>query len=122
VKETDALFSSAFELRVWLDSEKVVALTAQGHWPTPETANIWRTFRESFAPATSSAWSEYRFNARVFWRDGKPPSAGQPVQVYSDPETGDPLVLSESAELLGQLRAPLNPSRQGLARFRPRES
>jgi hypothetical protein len=116
VQETGALFSSAFELRLWLDSEEVAALTEQGNWPTPETADIWRIFRESFSRVTSRAWSEHLFQAPVTWEDDRSPPGGKPVRLYSHPQTGDALVLSEGAELLGQLRAPLNPRRQGLAR------
>jgi superfamily II DNA/RNA helicase len=116
VQDTEAEFSSAAELRLWLDSPEVSALTDRGNWPTPETAEMWRSFRASFSPVASRAWSDHRFTAQVAWRNGKSPPGGQPVRLYSHPESGAALVLSESAELLGQLRAPLNPLRKGLAR------
>ena len=115
-QETGALFSSVFELRLWLDSEEVGLLTTQGDWPTPETTDMWQSFRESFWPVTSRAWGEHRLTAQVVWQNGSAPPGGQPVRLYSHPETRDAFVLSESAEFLGRLRAPLNPRRQGLAR------
>jgi hypothetical protein len=115
-QETSAEFSSAFELRLWLDSPEVAAITDQGNWPTRETTEMWRSFRASFSPVASRAWSEHRFSAQVAWRTGYVPPAGHPVRLYSHPETGAALVLSESAELLGQVRASLNSRRQGLAR------
>jgi hypothetical protein len=65
-------------------------------------------------------WSEHRFIASVSWETGPLPE-GQPVRIYSHPETGDPIVLSGSAERLGRLQAPLNPRRVGLARTTVRE-
>ena len=88
VQETGALFSSTLELRLWLYSEQIAALTEQGNWPTLETADIWRGFRESFSPVTSHAWSEHRFTAQVAWQGGGAPAGSQPVRLYSHPETG----------------------------------
>jgi hypothetical protein len=116
VQETGAEFSSAAELRLWLDSPEIVALTDHGDWPTPETATMWQSFRASFSPVANRAWSEHLFHAHVTWLDARRPPPGQPVRLYNHPDTGEPLVLSESAELLGQLRAPLNPQRKGLTR------
>lgn len=117
VTDTNAQFSSAFELRLWLESEEVAVLTDRGDWPTLETAEIWRSFRASFSPITSRVWSEHRFTAPVTWESGLgPPPAGQPVRIYNHPKTGEPMVLSGAADRLGRLGAPLNPQRQGLAR------
>jgi hypothetical protein len=117
VTDTNAQFSSAFELRLWLDSEEVAALTDRGDWPTLETAEIWRSFRAGFSPITSRVWSEHRFTAPVTWESGLgPPPAGHPVRIYNHPKTGEPMVLSGAADRLGRLGAPLNPQRQGLAR------
>lgn len=117
VQETNAQFSSAFELRQWLESAEIVALTNQAGWPTPDTADMWRTFRAGFSPTTSKVWSEHQFIARVAWESKTdPPIQGQPVRLYSHPETGDPIVMSGNAERLGLLQAPLNPHRLGLAR------
>jgi hypothetical protein len=116
VQDAGADFSSAFELRLWLDSPEVAAFTDKGNWPTPETAEMWLTFRASFSPVASRAWNEHLFHAQVTWLDGRRPPPGQPVRLYNHPDTGEALVLSESAELLGRLPHPLNPRRQGLVR------
>jgi len=115
VRQTNAQFESARELRQWLDSEEVVALSDRGDWPTPETADMWRTFRASFVPITTRVWSERRFTARVAWQNAAPPAA-EPVKLINHPMTGEPLVLSGDASRLGRLLAPLNPRREGLVR------
>ena len=116
VRETGAHFLSAFELRQWLDSEQVVALTDQGEWPTPETSEMWRTFRASFSPVATRVWSEHRFTARVTWQSGAAPPEGMPVKLYNDPANNEPVVLSSDANFLGTLASQLNPRRQGLVR------
>jgi hypothetical protein len=107
IQETNAQFSSAWELRQWLDSEDIVARTNQGNWPTPETADMWQMFRASFAPLTTRVWKENRFTARVIWDDTSPP-AREPVRLWNHATTGEPIVLSADASRLGTLQSPLN--------------
>jgi len=62
-------------------------------------------------------WNERTYSVPVSWspESGPPPSA-QPVRIYSDPASGDPLVLSANAMRLGRLESEqeLNPNPDGL--------
>ena len=102
VEETEATFSDRRELSQWLESNEVLALTSRPNWPTAETAEQWRIFVESFTPRAESIWKEQLFERDVDWK-ASPPESGTPVRLVTTAEDGT-LVLSPSAQKLGQLR------------------
>lgn len=102
VEETEATFSDRRELSKWLESHEVLTLTLQPNWPTAETAEQWRIFVESFTPRAESIWKEQLFERDVDWK-ASPPESGTPVRLVTTAEDGT-LVLSPSAQKLGQLR------------------
>jgi hypothetical protein len=114
VTDTNAQFESAGQLRAWLSSEEIANLTNAGNWPTPETAEMWRTFRESFAPAAQALWAERRYLAQTNW-DGAVPVEGSPLHIRPAPE-GLPYVLAPDGAVLGRMNAALNPANKGLLR------
>lgn len=76
-----------------------------------------RSVQNELFPNYGEVWSERQYTASVTWeREGDLPPVGYSVRIYSHPETGESLVLSNSAERLGRLEAPLNPQRTGLSR------
>jgi superfamily II DNA/RNA helicase len=113
IMDTDAQFSNVFELRQWLDSEDINALTDLGDWPTSETAPIWRAFKAAFSPAATALWNKYEREMPATWLS-EPPEAGSPVRIYDRP--GETAVLSPSCEWIGTLDVNLNEHRQGLVR------
>ncbi|WP_305970503.1 MULTISPECIES: DEAD/DEAH box helicase [unclassified Mameliella] len=113
VTDTGTNFQTGAELRQWLNSESVTAWSAQPDWPTPDTRDMWLAFTRSFAPADSLVWTDRRYWANVEWR-GVQPAAGSPVQVHH--MAGQPQVLAPDGELLGTVKAALNPGRVGLMR------
>ncbi len=89
-----ATIRNCAELRQWLNSEVVIAPTELADWPTPETARMWSTFWNNFTPRATSVWSERSYSVPASWNAGsEPPPGGQAVRIYSDPESGDALVL-----------------------------
>jgi hypothetical protein len=117
VEDTDAQFTSGTELRQWLNSDIVAALTELGDWPTPETAQMWSAFSNNFTPRATSVWSERVYSVPAAWgAEADSPPSGQAVRIYSDPESGDAFVLSANAIRLGRLESEhdLNPNRAGL--------
>ncbi|MGJ5051641.1 DEAD/DEAH box helicase [Bradyrhizobium oligotrophicum] len=114
VNDTNADFGSGGQLRAWLSSNEVSALTDAGNWPTPETAELWRTFRASFAPTVQTIWEERAYVAEVLW-DGEAPAVSSPVHVRPA-EDGLPYVLAPDASIVGRLNASLNPAYKGLLR------
>ena len=115
VQDTNAEFTTTNELRQWLRSDAVLVLTTAGDWPTPETADMWVSFRSSFVPQVMAVWSERNYSVPVSWtEDANLPPVGQSVRIFHDPDSGTPLVLSASATKLGRLEGSLNPNRVGL--------
>jgi DEAD/DEAH box helicase/Helicase conserved C-terminal domain len=114
VSDTAATFSNAFELKQWLVSDAVKALTLQADWPTAETKAIWTTFVVGFTPLASNTWKEQKYQADVDWFAGIEPVAGTPVRLHH--LNNMPVVLSHDGLPLGNLNASLNPARRGLVR------
>jgi superfamily II DNA/RNA helicase len=114
VSDTAATLSNAFELRQWLASDAVAALSLLPDWPTAETKTMWTSFVQSFVPREASIWKEHRYWAWVVWRPDSEQAAGTPVRVHH--LNGQPAVLSSDGIHVGDLNVPLNPARQGLVR------
>lgn len=112
VRDTGATFENGTGLKDWLDSDDVSALTEQDNWPTPETADMWRSFRGSFSLHEGAIWKEHSYRVPIIWR--RRPPAGQPVRLCEHPVTSEPAVLSDAGVYLGRLEAPLNAARRGL--------
>ncbi len=59
--ETDAAdFGTGPEMRAWLESEEIIARTATGYWPTPDTAELWKRFREDSLRVAVASWRVHR--------------------------------------------------------------
>lgn len=113
VTDTGATFQTGFALRLWLNSEAVVAFSGQPDWPTAETKAIWTDFAQSFMPSENHTWADRRYWAQVAWH-GAPPPPGTPVQIYQ--VRGQPHVLAADGTPLGTVLAALNQRRAGLLR------
>ncbi len=114
VNDTAATFSSSFELQQWLASDVVTALNALPDWPSSETKAMWHSFVQGFAPQKASVWKEHRYWAWVTWCPGSEQTAGTPIRVHH--LIGRPAILSSDGLHVGDLNAPLNPTRRGLVR------
>ncbi|HEY6644515.1 DEAD/DEAH box helicase [Povalibacter sp.] len=113
VTDTGATFQTGQELRQWLSSEIVIALSAQPDWPTAETKAMWAEFISSFAPRENRTWADRRYSEPVAWF-AAPPPAGTPVQIHD--WAGRSRVLSPDGTPLGTMVAALNLRRAGLVR------
>ncbi len=117
VQDTGADFTSGAGLRQWLNSETVTALSEVGDWPTPETAQMWLSFWNTFNPRVASVWNERIYSMPVAWNAGPAvPPSGQAIRIHNDQQNGHALALSASAMRLGRLEGDreLNPNRAGL--------
>jgi hypothetical protein len=61
IESTDANFASPAEMRLWLESNEIAALTAQRDWPTPDTAALWKRFRGDALAANVQKWGTATF-------------------------------------------------------------
>lgn len=115
VTDTGATFSTGREMREWLNSEAVSALSALPEWPTPETRAMWMEFVKGIMPRDNLIWEERPYWAPVSWNT-VPPPAGSPVTLYHPNGQARPTVLSADGEPLGRLNARINSSRRGVLR------
>ena len=49
-------------MREWLESDAIVALTDAGNWPTPQTAALWKRFRDETLSAAIQRWHSVAAN------------------------------------------------------------
>ena len=113
VIDTGTTFTTAQELRQWLSSEAVAALSVLPDWPTLQTKPIWMEFVQNFIPAARSTWADRRHRVKVAWL-GAPLPPGTAVQVHD--WAGQPRLLSTDGTPLATVQAALNPRRTGLLR------
>lgn len=111
--DTGATFLNGFELQQWLASDAVKALSDQADWPTVETAEMWKSFVDSYTPQATSIWAERRYWVNVKWAQPAPP-AGTPVRLHH--LQGRVIVLFADGSLIGEANMALNPVRRGLLR------
>ena len=113
VNETGAVFTTQRELREWLQSAMVAALSAQPDWPTTETKAMWLDFAQQFVPRDNRTWAKRNYRANAQWY-GVPAPPGTPLYLHH--WNGQPLILSADGGVLGVLQHPFSPNRRGLVR------
>lgn len=113
VTDTGASFHTEYELRLWLNSDEVAALSVGPDWPTPETRVLWMQFVEGFTRRETRTWSVRRYRGNVAWVGAAPPP-GTPVQIHDWAD--QPRLLSADGTPLGTVEAALNRERAGLIR------
>lgn len=91
VTDTNPTFLDMPDMREWLESDQVTALTNGGSWPTTETSDLWKTFREEILRGEKSQkWKSTsipRQLDKTLFDDFKP-VVGIPFRVEIDPTDG----------------------------------
>ena len=113
VADTGATFTTGDELRSWLNSDTVIALSARPDWPTAETKAMWTKLAQSFMQRDFRTWRKRRHIFGVAWSE-VPPPPGIPVQLHQS--NGRSHVLAADGLPLGTLQGAVNPNRRGLIR------
>jgi replicative superfamily II helicase len=85
VQQTRPNFITFEEMKEWLGSENINALSATPNWPTPDTEIIWRRFREDALAAPIRRWTEEEWGFRAQLPERI--NAGQPGRLFVDQET-----------------------------------
>ena len=81
VNDTGAVFTNQRELREWLQSPVVAALSARPDWPTTETKAMWLDFAQQFVPRDNRTWAERNYRANAQWY-GVPAPPGTPLYLH----------------------------------------
>lgn len=56
IEAGDANFATGAGMREWLESDPIIAFTDAGAWPTPDTAELWRRFRNETLSSSIRRW------------------------------------------------------------------
>lgn len=65
VNDLNPVFVDSAGLVEWLGSNEVAALTDTDEWPTPETAEIWKQFRNDMLRSGAQKWSDREWRRNV---------------------------------------------------------
>jgi hypothetical protein len=84
VREGGASFVDVTEMREWLASNEITAFTAQGDWPTTDTAALWHRFREEVLSSGVQVWSTFTWRRLL----DLPNDAARPAPGLYRVETG----------------------------------
>lgn len=76
VLEGNALFYDLRGMRRWLESPEVETLTEAGAWPAPETAALWRVFRDDVLGGETQEWQAQDRRETLDLRSGARPPDG----------------------------------------------
>ena len=74
-------FTDLQEMRTWLASKPVAEASMAQDWPTPETAELWRAFRDPLSDEATRKWTRKVKAYNVIWRDTPPPSPGSFLRI-----------------------------------------
>ena len=106
-------FATLAELREWIATPTVEALSSDSDWPTVETHAQWIDFMASLKPQKRQRWRRQMGVIEVEWDDGIGPYAPTPLQMAQD-EDGDLVVLDAMFERCGAIITDIEPSPTGL--------
>ena len=108
VNDCAATFTNAFALNQWLNSDSIVELTKSGNWPTPETAQMWKTFVEDYNPSETKKWSQKSAVIPAVWnlpQDKQSPFTCLKVINNNDNDTN---IVAANGDILGRTKFRLN--------------
>lgn len=105
VREGEALFVDGAGMRDWLESNEIAVFSKAGDWPTPETAALWKRFRDEVLSGGTEKWRGQK-SKRVLnlgANDIKPPNGIYRVEI--DETAGVVWVCTPDYRRLVQLRS-----------------
>lgn len=85
IKKSSPLFITPSEMRAWLESDEITALTDTGNWPAPDTAALWTRFRTEALSGGIQKWSIERYK-RLLDIEVDPPAGS--YRIVSDAGDG----------------------------------
>jgi len=98
-------FKDLAGMNVWLTSEEVGDASKSDKWPTPETAELWRTFLDSTCGDSTRPWSVQSKRRGVTWRPDFEPIADQLVRIRNRPSRTE--VCTPDFKTIGVLKFPV---------------
>jgi hypothetical protein len=76
VESAQPSYTTPAEMRAWLESNEITAVTDEGNWPTPETAALWARFRREALSGGMGKWRIQTFDRLLDIPSSAPPHPG----------------------------------------------
>lgn len=114
VNDCAATFTTAFALNQWLNSELIVEQTKSGVWPTPETAQMWKTFVEEFKPSKTNTWNQVRKVIPVIWNSTQASQAPRTYLKVMNRNDNRTHILAANGDVVGRTEIRLNLQSDGV--------
>jgi hypothetical protein len=70
IENDPADFLSGPGMRAWLESDAIVQRTQAGNWPTTDTADLWKRFREDSFRVAVARWKIHREHRPAYGEPG----------------------------------------------------
>ena len=108
VNDCAATFTTTNAFHQWLNSKFIVEQTKSGIWPTPETAQMWKTFIEEYKPSETKTWSQKNAVIPAIWNSPQAkqsPSTCLKVINSNDNRTN---IVAANGDIVGRTKFRLN--------------
>lgn len=93
IESSDAVFVTPADMRAWLESNGITALTDTGTWPTADTAALWARFRADALSGGIQKWHIEGRKRRLAVAANAAPGAGL-YRIATDDEGGETWLLT----------------------------
>jgi hypothetical protein len=111
VTNLDPAFLDVTELRAWLNSDEVNALSQRADWPTVDTKSLWNRFREGMIQGRDISWSYQHHDISVITKE---PITGNVFRVENQ-DPAEARVLTGDFRDIGTIKEKISLPDQGLA-------
>lgn len=116
VNTANPVFVDSAGLREWLLSDEVAVLSQDNQWPTPETAALWRRFRDEVTGASAPMWKTRSYTRKVELGKGQARPVDGIYRVELDKDTSRAWIVSPDLRRIAPLRRKVADSELALYR------
>ena len=103
IQDAEPIFVTPAEMRAWLESKEIADRTEGGHWPTPDTAALWRRFRTEALRGATQEWTVGRYKRLLDSKSAAP--AGQ-YRVLTDNADGQTTLVTPDYQQVAAFEMP----------------
>ncbi|AMS45550.1 DEAD/DEAH box helicase [Aminobacter aminovorans] len=118
VETGGALFTNSAEMRTWIASDEVEALSAEDDWPTVETSALWRRFRNEVTGMSTPAWKIRSHRRRLELAEGQARPANGDYRVEINRRSGRAWIVSPDFQRIAKVRKVVRDAHTALYRAR----
>lgn len=118
VETGGALFANSAEMREWIMTKEVEALSAQDDWPTADTAALWRRFRNEVTGTSAPAWKARTHRRRLELAEGEARPADGSYRLEIERRNGRAWIVSPDFRRIAKVRKPVRDPHAALYRVR----